>query len=463
MEKIKIICCITLFFCFAAGLTWASVYFNSAESGCDGSDPNVLMCDDFEDGVWYRTDCDTSGGEEFGPNNGWCGSIYANPITPPNAAVCGNSGAGGTNCAATSGVRNGIEGGRNMASHQFTGGQKVDELYARWYQKPLTGFLPGHEKIMFFQDEFDHFQCCLLMFPFGNNVPDLQTQNSATARLPQNQGNELAFTPGHWYYIEVHLKLNSPGQSNGVFELWMDDCGTLGLGCNGPGTLRASYTNRDDLRDSVSSHQIRQIWLENWANPGSTGTEYYDQIKVSKFRVGPIAMGPYRDFNFSLSNDGSKAVIQGQTTSNTITATLSSGTAQSVSFSASGFPSGATYSFSPPLCNPTCTTTLSINTINSIPLGNYTINVNGIGGGLTRTTNFRLTINPIIVNSCSWDFFPGDIPDGKVTLGDVIAVVNNFGTSLLSPGFNAKMDFNNNNQIDLFDVLTVLAHFGGCQ
>src|SRR2546428_655319 len=35
--------------------------FNSAEPGCDYSDPNVVMCDDFEDGIWYRTNCDSSG------------------------------------------------------------------------------------------------------------------------------------------------------------------------------------------------------------------------------------------------------------------------------------------------------------------------------------------------------------------------------------------------------------------
>ena len=167
-------------------------------------------------------------------------------------------------------------------------------------------------------------------------------------------------------------------------------------------------------------------------------------------------------FDFSLTNGGIKTITQGQSTTNTITSTLSSGTTQSVSFSSSGFPTGTTSSFSPTSCNPTCTTTLSINTINSTPSGNYTINVNGVGAGLTRTTNFQLTVNPIVTNSCSWDFFPEGNIDGKVTLGDVLVAVNNFGKTSASPGFNSKMDFNNNNQIDLFDVLTVLAHFGGC-
>ena len=167
-------------------------------------------------------------------------------------------------------------------------------------------------------------------------------------------------------------------------------------------------------------------------------------------------------FDFSLFNDGSNTIMQGQSTANTITSTIISGTTQSVSFSSTGLPIGATSSFSPASCSPTCTTTLTINTINSAPSGNYTINVNGIGGGLTRTTNFLLTVNPLITISCSWDFFPRDIPDGKVTLGDVLVVLGEYGKRSASAVFDSRMDFNNNSQIDLFDVLFVLVHIGAC-
>src|SRR5438132_1229767 len=54
---------------------------------------------------------------------------------------------------------------------------------------------------------------------------------------------------------------------------------------------------------------------------------------------------PPPPFDFSLSNGGNKTVVQGQSVSNTITATLVSGTSQPVSFSASGLPTGATAAF----------------------------------------------------------------------------------------------------------------------
>jgi len=102
---------------------------------------------------------------------------------------------------------------------------------------------------------------------------------------------------------------------------------------------------------------------------------------------------PPPSFDFSLSNSGNKTVVQGQAVSNTITVTLVSGTAQSVSFSASGLPTGATASFSPPSCSPTCSSTLTMTTSASTPTGSSTITVTGAAGSLSRTTTFTLTVN----------------------------------------------------------------------
>ena len=79
--------------------------------------------------------------------------------------------------------------------------------------------------------------------------------------------------------------------------------------------------------------------------------------------------------------------------SNTITATLVSGTAQSVSFSASGLPTGATASFSPGSCSPTCSPTLTLTTSASTPAGSSTITVTGLAGSLSHTSKFTLTVN----------------------------------------------------------------------
>src|SRR2546425_486749 len=97
-------------------------------------------------------------------------------------------------------------------------------------------------------------------------------------------------------------------------------------------------------------------------------------------------------FNFSLTNGGSKSVIQGDQVSNSISAALVSGTAQSVAFSASGLPSGATAAFSPTACTPTCSSGLTISTTSSTPTATSSITVTSTGGGITKTTSFSLTV-----------------------------------------------------------------------
>ncbi len=100
-------------------------------------------------------------------------------------------------------------------------------------------------------------------------------------------------------------------------------------------------------------------------------------------------------FDFSLAvSPNSGSVIQGNSTSTTVTATLASGTTQSVSFSSTiaGSPSGVTTSFSPASCNPTCNSTMTINTTSGSPTGTYTVTITGTGGSLSRDTNYNLTI-----------------------------------------------------------------------
>src|SRR5437764_1153899 len=53
----------------------ADPYLNSSELQCNGSDPTVLMCDDFEDGDWAVSNCERpteSPGPSNPSNDGWC-------------------------------------------------------------------------------------------------------------------------------------------------------------------------------------------------------------------------------------------------------------------------------------------------------------------------------------------------------------------------------------------------------
>src|SRR5437867_1068162 len=132
-------------------------------------------------------------------------------------------------------------------------------------------------------------------------------------------------------------------------------------------------------------------------------------------------------FNFSLTNGGSKSVTHGASVSNTLSAALVSGTAQSVAFAASGLPTGATAAFSPPACTPTCATGLSLATTASTPTGTYTLTVTGTGGGVTKTTSFSLTVTPV---STAFDFSLTNGGSKSVTQG--ASVSNTLSAALVS-------------------------------
>ena len=83
------------------------------------------------------------------------------------------------------------------------------------------------------------------------------------------------------------------GVVDGLVEMWINDCGTNGA-CTGTPTLRTRMTNvafdRNQTGCTTAPCKIEVLWFENWANPGSTGTGYFDQLKVSK--AGPIGFMP---------------------------------------------------------------------------------------------------------------------------------------------------------------------------
>ena len=249
-----------------------SMYYNSAEAGC-GTDGNVLLCDDFEDGDWYTKNCDqanSSGG--LTQTDGWCGTIYG-PVT---SAACGSAGYR-SNCAASHGLASGGQGGVTMADHSLA--QSTSDVYVRFYTKSLPGYRYGAEKVLTFNKGTAgvggiffgnlHFNC-------GGGG------NSATGRLQwQPTGAEsgcrdvITMSPGSWYYVEVHVNTAS-----GILQVWADDCGD-GSGCSGTPTLRLNLSGY-----RLPTGNVGSIWFENWANPGSAGTRLIDQVKVSRTQVG---------------------------------------------------------------------------------------------------------------------------------------------------------------------------------
>jgi hypothetical protein len=105
-------------------------------------------------------------------------------------------------------------------------------------------------------------------------------------------GSQIGITPifdsAHddiWFCIESHIKLNDPGQSNGIQEFWLD------------GQLDARRDGLNFVR-SYTDYAINAIFFENHWNDGSPQQQerYFDNIVVSTQPVGCIS-GPECNIN----------------------------------------------------------------------------------------------------------------------------------------------------------------------
>lgn len=80
---------------------------------------------------------------------------------------------------------------------------------------------------------------------------------------------------GRWHCVEVHMKLNDEGLSNGIFEMWVD------------GSLDARETGLNWL-GSYDAYGMNALFLENYWNAGPPKVEerYFDDVVVSTQRIG---------------------------------------------------------------------------------------------------------------------------------------------------------------------------------
>ncbi|PZF98629.1 S8 family peptidase [Micromonospora deserti] len=100
---------------------------------------------------------------------------------------------------------------------------------------------------------------------------------------------------------------------------------------------------------------------------------------------------PVNDFSVSVSPTSGSTAPGGSVTSTVSTATTN-GSAQSVSLSASGLPTGATASFSPATVTSGGSSTLTIATSASTPAGTFPVTVTGTAASGSRTATYTLTV-----------------------------------------------------------------------
>jgi hypothetical protein len=96
--------------------------------------------------------------------------------------------------------------------------------------------------------------------------------------LGKRNGATQVYSPENrekWFCIEVHMKLNTPGMSDGLFEYWIND-------------NREARAENLNWRGQYTTYGINAILMENYRNePAATSQErYFDNFVVSRSRIG---------------------------------------------------------------------------------------------------------------------------------------------------------------------------------
>ena len=268
------------------------------------SNPSAILCDDFEDGSFERN-------WDIGGHQG---------VWPISEFVrCTNESFGFHDpCAAWS---NGLTFDREWGFYGHDGRRAFppqSEFYVRWYQYISNPYEWGtlEDKSVLLHDQANTITAYVGTsrnhlptepnsgpgLPFVANYQDVDRPETGGVYTKinrfQNQRRNIALEPGKWYLFEWYVKLNTPGLSDGITKLWVDDAsGPIGVQ-----TLRMQYNDMRWLRrqDAHKQFGVLRLTVYHQRCDGVRNTcppygpwildqsHRWDRIVVSKAPVGPI-------------------------------------------------------------------------------------------------------------------------------------------------------------------------------
>jgi hypothetical protein len=154
------------------------------------------------------------------------------------------------------------------------------------------------------------------------------------------------------------------------------------------------------------------------------------------------------DFSLSAS-PSSQTVVQGSSTSYSVTVAPTTGRRQTVQFSVGGLPSGATGTFSPTSVGGSGSSTLTVATALTTPAGSYTLTITGTGTSATHSTTVSLTVTTPVSNDFSISASPTSLSlaqgtGGTSTIGTAVTSGSpqTIGLSLSGLPSGASASFN---------------------
>lgn len=165
----------------------------------------------------------------------------------------------------------------------------LTEAYARGYFRlgaPVSGSEPDQRKLMYFMgDQFNNADWFMIPTTFNYTLQfNYACVPQGISDTPVHPSPAVVFSTNTWYGLEVRVKLNSAGNSDGVLEFWIYDTSGTQIG-------HQQFANLN-IRGS-STHCFENLdfgkQVDTALAPGVEVDEYrwWDDAAISTQRIGP--------------------------------------------------------------------------------------------------------------------------------------------------------------------------------
>jgi hypothetical protein len=210
-----------------------------------------------------------------------------------------------------------------------------------------------------------------------------------------------------------------------------DPAGTMSQGegtiLAGAGSQTGSNLSRwgDYSAIAVDPTDDCTFWYANEYIPANGAFNW--RTRIASFKFSGCGAPPTPDFTISAS-PSSQSVIQGGSTSYTVTVTAQNGFTGTVNLTASGFGAGASGTLNPTSVAGSGTSTLSVTTAGNASIGSFPITITGASGSLTHSTTVTLVVNSASGGVVNGGFETGDFTGWTRTGTTSISTSSHMGT-----------------------------------
>ncbi|BCJ76542.1 zinc metalloprotease [Catellatospora sp. IY07-71] len=229
------------------------------------------------------------------------------------------------------------------------------------------------------------------------NPQALGDPNCYSSAIPNTEVHAAAGPNNHWFYLTA---IGSAGGGGNPASPTCNGSTVTGIGIQKAGQIYMAALNMKT--SSWRYVNVRTATLRAAVNLfGASSAECrtvkaaWDAVSVpAQSGEAQCSIAPGNDFSLTVS-PGSGTVQRGSSVSTTVSTATTSGSAQTVSLTASGLPSGVTASFSPSSVTSGGSSTLTLTASASAATGSAAVTVTGTGPNATHTATYTVTVTTV--------------------------------------------------------------------